>query len=580
MTLRIQPGDNMQPLPPRSKGPWLRQVDGLHVLKVQGSFYEMGRQHGELLREPMRQGPLPYFRRYFEKMLRGAAPAPVARLAWPLLQRSLGRRIAAALPEFAEQTLTGMADGADLPLDEVLAGATMPDALLWVVARLMRVRRIGPAVHHRFALGLGCTSAIAWGDATSDGSLLHARNFDYHGVESWPNTAAVIFHEPERGQRYVAVGAAGVPLGGITAMNEAGLTLTVHQHMFTDRAKLGGTPIGLVGDCVMREAESLDDAVKILGAHTPIGCWTYLVTDGRRREMLCWEENPERRAHRRIGTGRGSDESHFGYANIYLDDQLGATEKNLYGSYWRHNHGRHTRVNQLLSERAGGIDAEVMASILGDTGEGECRISRAIAMVMTVGSVVFRPEDGVLWVGSGQAPTSHRPFIPFDLNSESHAPRHRQLTSGTPDDPAAAAAFERYRQSYISYVDHDDVQRSRELIEEACALQDEQALYHVLAGLLALQTGDAQRAMTAFSRALELGHDDEQRLACFHLWHGRAADMAGRRELATKHYRRSLGHNADTPVYRAARQGLDKPYRSRQAQRMTVDFTYADVVQP
>ena len=30
--------------------------------------------------------------------------------------------------------------------------------------------------------------------------------------------------------------------------------------------------------------DSLDDAVRILGAHTPIGCWTYLITDGKTRE--------------------------------------------------------------------------------------------------------------------------------------------------------------------------------------------------------------------------------------------------------------------------------------------------------
>ena len=55
----------------------------------------------------------------------------------------------------------------------------------------MRLGRAGPAVAHRVALGLGCTSAIAWDDATADGKLPHARNFDYHGVSCWPDTASV-----------------------------------------------------------------------------------------------------------------------------------------------------------------------------------------------------------------------------------------------------------------------------------------------------------------------------------------------------------------------------------------------------
>lgn len=271
---------------------WLAKVGDVNVLKVAGSSYDMGYQHGVLLAEEIRRGPIPQYRQVVERLLGRGALGPLSEMVFPLLQQTVGRRVGRNIPCFAEETLNGIADGAGMDRQTFLDGCTMPDSLMWVVARLMQLRGNGPAMAHRIALELGCTSALAWGGATTDGALLHARNFDYHGVGTWPSTKTVIFHEPDDGQRYVSVAAAGVALGGITAMNEAGLSLTVHQHMFTDRTRLGGVPIGIVGDIVMREASNLDEATRILDAHTPIGCWTYVISDGHAREVLAYEENP------------------------------------------------------------------------------------------------------------------------------------------------------------------------------------------------------------------------------------------------------------------------------------------------
>lgn len=566
-----------EPKSSAKRAPYFKtRVEGLNVLKLSGSHYDMGRQHGELLREEVRRGPIPYYRTYLEHMMGRAGWGPLAPLAWPLVQRLVGDRVAGAFPEYATDAIRGLADGAGLDYRELLEGCSFPDAMVWVASRVMQAKRVGPAMHHRLALGIGCTSAIAWGDATRDGKLMHARNFDYHGVECWPEQASVIFHEPTEGLRYVSVSSAGVLMGGITAMNEAGLSLTVHQHMFTDKTRLGGIPVGCVGDLIMRQARSLDDAEAILRAHRPIGCWTYLVTDGPRREVLCWEENPDRQTV----VVRGGDRETFGYTNIYLDRELGDTEKNLYGSYWRHNHARYERVNELMQRKLGTLDPNAMAAILADQGGTEDSIGTAIGMVMTVGSVVFRPEDGVLWVGSGVAPTSQRPFIPFDLRGERHAPELGTLTGGVREAGPARDAYEQYRQAYIAYMDDHDVTRARSLMESAAELDDNQALFHCLCGLLALQQGDGERAFSALSRSLDIGHVHPERLAAFHLWRARALDVAGRREEGLRDYRRSLGHHADEPVREAARRGLQKPYTKKRASAVDIDFTYVDVVAP
>ena len=390
----------------------------------------------------------------------------------------------------------------------------------------------------------------------------------------------MIFHEPDDAQRYVSVAAAGVPLGGITAMNEAGLTLTVHQHMFTDRTRLGGQPIGMAGDRVMREATSLDEAQAILEETRPIGCWTYVITDGKQREAMVYEETPERRAVHRYGASDSPEKSTVGYANIYLDEELGETEISLYGSYWRHNEGRHRRVNELLEQRAGDIDAQSMASILGDTGDGPCRVRDSIAMVMTVGSVVFRPEDGTVWVGTGEAPTSHGAFVPFSLEHGAHAPERGALTGGALETDAATEAFEGFRRTYLAYVDDSDVAAARAHIEASRELEPEQPLYAYLAGLLALVDGDAAAAARALDHAIALGHPDVERVAAFHLWRGRARDLLGRRREAIGDYRVAHGLRSDEPVHAAARKGLRRAFTAANARRVHVDIGLADVVAP
>jgi hypothetical protein len=221
-----------------------------------------------------------------------------------------------------------------------------------------------------------------------------------------------------------------------------------------------------------------------------------------------------------------------------------------------------------------------MAAILADQGDTGDVIGTAIGMVMTVGSVVFKPEDGVVWVGAGVAPTSHRPFVPFDLNGERHAPERGMLRDGVPPDGPTSEAYERYRQAYIAYMDRGDVARARALMSEAAGIDDSQPLFHCLAGLLALQQGDGAAAMDSLSRSIALGHDHAERRAAFHLWRARAADLVGRRDEGKRDYMRVLGHHADAPVRRAAKRGLRRPYTRKQANQLDIDFTYADVVSP
>jgi len=540
----------------------------IHVLRLSGDDYEIGHQHGTQLREAVHRGPLPVFATSLDHLIDGAGFGLLAKPVTRLLQASVGRRITAGIPAFAEQTMRGLADGAHLPFRTVLDATAFPETLLWLLKQISRARRV-PLAPRLGIPTLGCSSAAAWGTATQSGQLLHGRNFDYLGVGTWDAEQAVFFIDPTDGQPYASIASAGIPLGGITAMNQAGLTLAVHQHLACKDTALGGMPAGIIGDQVMRHAANLDDARRILDEHTPIGCFSYLIGSGREGTLLCYEVSPARRAAWVV------DEDTFAYTNAYLDPNLAARERYLYPSHWRWVAKRYHHLQARLKAHHGSIEANTIASFMGDRVDPHCRISGAVGMAHTVSSVVFAPEEGVFYVGLGPSPTSNHPYVAFDLARRDRRADLPDLHGGVPSDADERAGVQAYRDAFMAWNRHNGKEAAREAIERACTLQPREPLYQFIAGLVALDADDPASATRRLDRALDLGHPDPERVAAFHLWQARTEDRLGRRSDALKDYRHAL--EGDPAVERAARKGLRRRWRGK---GVGVDFVFAEVMFP
>lgn len=561
------------------------RIDGIHVLRIRGSDYEMGFQHGQMLRDAIPRGPVPYFARYVEKLLSaglvGGFGRPASRALGAALSVTIGKRIAERFPSRIRDALDGLADGAGLSRKELRRAVTMPETYLWIGAWYKKVFRSPLAPRYGVPV-IGCTSAIAWGDATTHGRMLHGRNFDYQGVGVWDREQAVVFHEPATGQRYVSISAAGVLLGGVTAMNEAGLSLVVHQHIACTDFDLEGLPIGVIGDEVMRHAKSLDDARRILDGHKPNGAWTYVITSAKEKRVMAYEVTCDRRAIvepndlPRNGHGCSPKGGVFGYSNVYLHKDLQPTEVDFYPSYWRNNMARFHRANERLHQAYGTIDADVIAGILGDIGEEDgCRFS-CISALTTVASVVFDPERGLVYVATGRPPVCNRAYLAFDLNERRVRTDLPRVVGGGRIDEAARDAFDAYREAFEAHFNHADLDTARREVARARSLQPRQPVYAFVAGLLDVAAKKPESALSAFDAALELGHPTPQRLAAFHLWRGRALDMLGRRHEALAEYR-TAQEGADPNVRDAARKNERKRYV---AKAPAVEWSFGDVISP
>jgi len=220
-----------QPLPP------------LHdplVIRLRGSQAEMGRQFGELNARAgghhaavgLYVGPPTMAARIlaagFPYRTRAAAER-VADVVLGAQRRRLDARRRRQFPAYAARTEAAFAP---LGVDPSAASAVFVMDVLQNAVGM--VARTGLFEHHRVAAPAMCSSLAVWGDATVDGELRHARNFDFPGATMWDTAPAVVFCEPTDGLRYGFVTTRGVDAPGITCFNEAGLTLTVHTRFHRD----------------------------------------------------------------------------------------------------------------------------------------------------------------------------------------------------------------------------------------------------------------------------------------------------------------------------------------------------------
>ena len=152
----------------------VRVQDGLRILTLEGSGYEMGRQHGEALREEIHQGVLPFFGNYteFDSSMR-KLPEANRRAMSAQLDREIFDPLRRFVPQVYLDELRGIAEGAGLPTDVVLRGNFLSELLQVTVKQQVPSEGVEASA--------GCTGFAVAGPATRDGELLHGKNTDYRG---------------------------------------------------------------------------------------------------------------------------------------------------------------------------------------------------------------------------------------------------------------------------------------------------------------------------------------------------------------------------------------------------------------
>lgn len=235
------------------------------VLHLSGSPYEMGYQHGSMLRSRVRQS------------VANAIAFADRQLGIPMMGRWVVRRkldqawrkMRPHVPDWYLEEMEGLADGAGVPLKVLERIHAVPDLT-----------------------SVTCASFAAAGPATAEGRLIHARNLDWAIQSDVQEHAALFVHHPRGRQAFLSIGWLGF-IGVISGINEVGISVGEIGAESTETS-LAGVPMPFLQRRILEEARDLKEAVRIVESAPRTVGYNYLFADARQKQAAALETTRNR----------------------------------------------------------------------------------------------------------------------------------------------------------------------------------------------------------------------------------------------------------------------------------------------
>jgi tetratricopeptide (TPR) repeat protein len=562
----------------------IQQQDGLRIAFVRGHLRERAGQLAELLAPEARRDPtlLRFWhdldRHVLRSQLPGASDATLDGAA-RLLDRLAVGPLFARLDDGMQGALTAFADhlgAVDLGIDVRRRSS--------VAARLARAHVIQDAlaVLTGLPLGqkapagpLGCSSLVALPELTDSRELIVGRNFDLvpHGSSEPP---LLVVHHPDKGLAHVSLHHGGSFTPGITAVNEAGLTVAVHQN-FTREVSLRGRPILSVARELIETSRSLSAALEKLRGMRTAGGWTIVLADAARGRACAVEIDADGAA------SLFPPRDFLAVANCYR------TRKKVHdfaftGAWREHNWSRLSLLNRSARHGRGRFDLGRMAAALSDHTDAydhdrQRAFGNTVSAIHNVDAAIFAPGLDAAYVAVGHTPrNSSDGFVGLSLSALFH-----ERLQPLPSLPPAAEgpfrdALHRHSDACRLLYEGGDEEHAEALFEEAAELVPDEPIYRFMQGALQLKTGDTELAAETFAACV----DDETspyRRGLGRLMEGRALDVLGHRRQARAAYAdvAPQAENVDPGLVRRARRDRAHPFSPRRASRLVIDTILADV---
>lgn len=543
----------------------LSQAGRLHVLTLEGEPYELGFQHGALLKPQIAAGCAPVFggSRGFEDLLARLTPTEAAGAR--RLIDGLYALIEEGLDEVLKAELAGLAAGADLPV-EILTRATFRSEILQVLAAMDAVSD-APGE---------CTALVALAARTQEGRLLHAKNQDYDGAGLWDLAPTVTIVRTPGAIPHVRVGTAGL-LKASFGMNAAGLTVGGHL-LFSRHAAPAGQGFTAFEHTLLRRADSLAAAREILESGPRWGAFAFVVADGAHDEAMAFECDSQSLFVRSPREGR------LACANHFTADGEAERDLLLGGGVARNSLARLERAST-----AGGAETlspALMADILADRYDACCgavrSLGQTIAGPLTVMSVIAEPATRRLWVSQGEAPTCDGPYVGFDLGEAFEGGPIRLLGSFGPGSFADSGQRAALRASLAARrtLEEEGPAAALALLQEAVELDGVDPAHRRILARALIRLERFEDALTALDLPATAPQSPNERAEAAYLA-AVALDGLGRREDAVARLRGLLDADPDErPLQRLnpnliklARRHQDAAFTADHARRLPMGFT-------
>lgn len=380
----------------------LEQVQGINVLRLVGTPFEMGLQHGELMADKLAEGVA-----WVENDPYG--------IAFLSLARSYG-----LIDEAMEHSYPDVYDECD-GMDEAARRAGVSGWSMDICVGLAYADVALAFIQQELP---GCTQFVATGAATPDGRLVHGRTMDWGDIQYLFDYPTIIARRPDGGIPSVGIGFPGcvAPYNGI---NAEGIAIAINHNVAKDDSerRRGGHAHTQMVHQILSKCSSLDEAIAYLQEQTHCHAQGITISDGKNRRAGAFEITANHMGIRELDeNGLVFMTNHFIHPDM-ADLHVPVTEETS-------SYRRMQRLEQLLNPDGqdsiyGQINPAGAVSVLRDSTDpitGETFPSdlfdggRTIANNAAVWSMVFVPEDNIFYTAMGAAPVPPRTFVGFDVD--------------------------------------------------------------------------------------------------------------------------------------------------------------------
>jgi predicted choloylglycine hydrolase len=504
---------------------------GLYVLSLKGDPFEMAFQHGRLLKEEISHGALPQVALIVDNSVRTALPEIpfVTDFIIKYFYKTITDKMVAygikSTGGDADRALLeayGMSEGSGIKLDDVIHAAFGPETLQVILGKQLSGSSLLKSEAYLTPSLNECTDFSVQGRYTQSGDFLIGRNTDYPLNGTFDRYPTVIYYHPSDGsQKHMAVTSAGLHMAGVVGYNESGLFLGVHTVPTLDVSE-NGNSIFIVGQKVLREAHSFDEAVQIFRKYKPAAGWAYTLVSTQEKRHATLELSNHRTVVR-----EDSDELHV-QTNHYRTHEMVDVNLDINATINEDTRARQLRVEQLASQKQGTIGVQEAVDILADKWDPIHREHRGLVNVVavhtTLSSSVFDSKNHKAYVASGWAPVSQSPYVEVPLIEEFNPDTFKSEKYSTVENksfpteyPSLAQAEQLFIEAKIAQETELDTGKSFQLLKQVVALDPQNAGYQFILAIMALKNQDFAAAEKALNACEKLKYHHYQLLGHYYL---------------------------------------------------------------
>ncbi|MBZ0137967.1 MAG: 1-acyl-sn-glycerol-3-phosphate acyltransferase [Planctomycetes bacterium] len=483
---------------------WRRDRDGLHELGLTGNRWERGYANARLTRELVEEQ---------EKLLldttRKFLPNDLAFWTAKQLVAINNRNLPDYVTDAEKLEILGLTDGSE---------NNYPDEAP-LYHRILNYHAAHDISHIFIDNPLvttgdfvGCTGFAAWDDATPNGDLFVARNFDFEAGEVFDADKCVIYVWPDDGYAYVHVAWAGMA-GAVTGMNEHGLSIHINAAR-TSEVEFGriGTPVSMLLRRVLEQAKNIEEAFTIIESTPVFVSDTYMVASRSDKRAVVIEKSPEHCAMREAGKPGLLLQTNHMLTEPLKDDPVNIEQVERATTTYRWE-----RLAELTDKHYGDINQFVAQEILRDRkGRGGKSIGLGNRNAIDAGicshSVIMNVTTGEMWVSSAPHTYGAYVYVPAERTLKAGAVAAVSMRHGKqlnlPRDARSPewedlVEFRKQARLARANIDDDEVKAAEPQVQTLRNLNPDSFETFYLEGRLAFAKGDHKAAARKFEEALE-----------------------------------------------------------------------------